>query len=398
MRLFTKKTMPAMLGATIEYYDVALYGYLAPLLAPVFFPHFKITTAYFLYFLVEFFSSLVQILGAQWFGRIGDRSGRKKALYSSMLGTSIATGCMSLIPGYAQLGMFATALFILTRMSQSFFLGGEFNGGAIYCLEHEQTTKQHGYVSGLYCAFTVAGILSASAMATLVYQLGSSYFRITYLLSFVLAVCTLGWRTRMRETPEYLRGQTAKAQSFFSAAPILILVSVFLSLLHAIPSRVFNVLLPIQTGIKQETLMLANTFFLGVYMLLLVFFGYLSDKLGVKKTMFVSAIATSLLTYPLFMLLETTDIATIFFVKACYVVLAAAFVGPFHAFSQSCFSISNRYSHVSTCYATGKCFSTLLISGSFLLYERTGSISSIGCILIFSALMVVLLFSRRHLF
>ncbi|MEI6791383.1 MAG: hypothetical protein WCK42_09410, partial [Myxococcaceae bacterium] len=90
--------MPAMLGATIEYYDLALYGYLAPILAPVFFPSFKITTAYFFYFLIEFFSSLVQILGARWYGQIGDRIGRKKALCSAMLGTSIVTGCMSLIP------------------------------------------------------------------------------------------------------------------------------------------------------------------------------------------------------------------------------------------------------------------------------------------------------------
>lgn len=382
-----------MLGAGIEYYDVALYGYLAPVLAPVFFPNLKITTAYFFYFLIEFFSSLVQILGAQWFGRIGDRSGRKKALFSSMLGTSIVTGFMSLIPGYAQLGMVATALFIMTRISQSFFLGGEYNGGAIYCLEHEENTDRHGYVSGLYCAFTVAGILCASAVATVVYKLGSSYFRFAYLISFILAVCTLGWRTRMRETPEFIQGPSGKTEPVFSAALTLVFASIFLGLLHGIPSRVFNALLPIQTGIKQETLMMVNTVFLSFYMLLIILFGYLSDRLGIKKTIFISALATMLLTYPLFALIETTDLATVLFVKGCFVILAAAFVGPFHAFSQSLFSVRSRYANISTCYATGKCFSTLTISIGFLLYDKTGTIMPIGLILIVSAFTVISAFS-----
>lgn len=61
-----------------------------------------------------------------------------------MLGTSIVTGLISLMPGYGQLGLFSTALFILARVSQSFFLGGEYNGGAIYCLEHEKNQIDMG--------------------------------------------------------------------------------------------------------------------------------------------------------------------------------------------------------------------------------------------------------------
>lgn len=391
MQFLNKKTMPAMLGAGIEYYDLALYGYLAPVLAPVFFPSFKLTTAYFFYFLIEFFSSFVQILGAQWFGRIGDRVGRKRALYSSMLGTSLVTGFMSLIPGYAQLGVFATALFIFARISQSFFLGGEYNGGAIYCLEHEQNTHQHGYVSGVYCAFTVIGILCASAVATLVYNLGSSYFRIAYLLSFIFAICTLRWRTRMRETPEYERAQTDITQPIFWVTLTLIGASIFVGLLHGIPSRVFNALLPIQTGIDQRTLMLINTLFLGLYAVLMILFGYLSDKVGVKKMMFTSALATTLLSYPLFTLIGTKNLLLILLVKCIYVILAAAFAGPFHAFAQTLFSVGRRYTNISTCYACGKCFSTLIISLSFLLYGKTGDIVSISFILMVSAIMVLFL-------
>ncbi|MEI6805554.1 MAG: MFS transporter [Myxococcaceae bacterium] len=396
MRFFNKKTMPAMLGAGIEYYDLALYGYLAPVLAPVFFPSFKLTTAYFFYFSIEFFSSIIQILGAQWFGRMGDRIGRKKALYSSMLGTSLVTGFMSLIPGYAQLGFFATALFILARISQSFFLGGEYNGGAIYCLEHEKNTDQHGYISGVYCAFTVIGILCASAIATLVYAVGSSYFRVAYLLSFIFAICTLRWRTKMRETPEYEQAQGDTTRPIFVTMMTLVIASVFVGLLHGIPSRVFNALLPIQTGIDQKTLMLINTLFLSVYTLLMVLFGYFSDRVGARKVMFTSALTTALLSYPLFVLIKTNELSLILFVKSVYVILAAAFAGPFHALAQSMFSVGHRYVSISTCYACGKCISTLTIALSFLLYEKTGSIVSISGILIFLSLVAMVSLRRKY--
>jgi MHS family proline/betaine transporter-like MFS transporter len=389
VRILTKKTIPAMFGATIEYYDLALYGYLAPVLAPVFFPFFKTTTAYFFYFLIEFFSAIAQIAGAQVYGRIGDQVGRKKALFSSMLGTSVVTGCMSILPGYEQLGVFASFLFILARIGQSFFLGGEYNGGAIYCLEHESNSSQHGFLSGIYCGFTVAGVLLASAASTWVYSFGSSYFRIAYLVSFLLAVCTVRWRTSMRETPKRSLASVNSVESKLSPALMLVCVSVLVGLLHGIPSRVFNALLPIQTGVPQETLMIINTAFLGLYMMLLIFFGYLSDRFGVKKTMFVAAMAAMLFTYPLFLLLDTKDLGTILFVKGCYVIFAGAFIGPFHAFSQTMFSSGNRYRNISTCYAVGKCFSTLTISATFLLYATTNSIMPIAYLLIFSALMAI---------
>lgn len=233
-------------------------------------------------------------------------------------------------------------------------------------------------------------------MATLVYTLGSSYFRIAYLLSFLFAILTLRWRTKMRETPEYERARRKTAEPIFLAMTTLIIASMFLGLLNGIPSRVFNALLPIQTGIDQKTLMLINTLFLVIYAGLMILFGYLSDKLSPKKVIFSSALATALLSYPLFSVIKTNNLSLILTVKLAYVILAAAFAGPFHALAQSMFSVSRRYTNISTCYACGKCFSTLMIASSFLLYERTGNIVSIGVVLIFLALAVVFLFGSNR--
>ena len=47
MKKYLSKTyLLAMLGASIEYYDIALYGYMAPVLVPIFFPFLDTTTSY----------------------------------------------------------------------------------------------------------------------------------------------------------------------------------------------------------------------------------------------------------------------------------------------------------------------------------------------------------------
>ena len=158
--------LPAMLGASIEYYDIALYGYMAPVLVQVFFPNLEKTTAYFIYFLFEFIAALFQFIGARFFGFIGDMKGRKPAMFSSMLGISIMTFAIGLLPTYEQIGWVATVFFLACRVLQRFFLGGEYNGGAIYCLEHEENHNRHGMVSGLYCAFTVLGVIFSEHNST----------------------------------------------------------------------------------------------------------------------------------------------------------------------------------------------------------------------------------------
>ena len=95
-----KLYLPAFCGASIEYYDIALYGYLAPVLTKVFFPHLPKLTAYFFYFFFEFIAHLFQILGARYYGIIGDSKGRKQALYKSMIGTSAITFVIGFLPTY----------------------------------------------------------------------------------------------------------------------------------------------------------------------------------------------------------------------------------------------------------------------------------------------------------
>ncbi|MBS0236460.1 MAG: MFS transporter [Proteobacteria bacterium] len=388
---------PAILGASIDGYDIALYGYMAPVLVQVFLPHLDKTTAYFFYFLFEFFAAICQLLGARFYGDMGDKYGRKHAMYQSMLGTSCVTFMICLLPTYQACGFIAALLFALMRAMQSFFLGGEYNGGAIYCLEHEEERKRHGLVSGLYCAFTVSGIVIASLTATACNMLGPEYFRVAYAVSFLFALFTYIVRSKIQETPEYLRIANnsvlptlviVKKQKFVA----LILASLFFGMLYGLPTRILNALLPLTTTINTSQIMVINSVFLALYMVLLVVAGWLADLYGAKRVMRIAVSLSGVLAYPLMLLIETKAFAGIILAKAIFAALTAAFMGPFHSWAQRLFPVHNRYKNISMCYATGKCSSTILLAGSVLIFEHYQNVTSLGVILAFIAIITMRIF------
>lgn len=384
-----------MLGAAIEYYDIALYGYMAPILVKVFLPHLSKLSAYFYYFLFEFFAVLCQIGGARYYGKMGDIHGRKKAMYYAMLGTSIITFCISILPTYHSIGILATSLFVLCRALQSFFLGGEYNGGAIYCLEHESDRKKYGFISGLYCALTVSGIIVASIIATVINYFGPEYFRVAYAISFVFAIFTYSIRRRITETPEYLKDHShtpidntyKEINRSYNRFIAIGIASLFFGILYGLPTRIFNVILPLVTGIDVTQIMLINTFFLFLYMLLLVVFGALSDRVGSRKIMSWAALSSLCLAYPTIMLIDTTFLWAIILSKAIFATLTAAFIGPFHAWAQGIYPAQNRYKGISTAYAFGKCCATLLLALTIFTFDRYNNLWGVASILAITAFL-----------
>lgn len=392
-KYFKSFYLPAMLGAGIEYYDIALYGYMAPVLVQVFFPHLDKTTAYFLYFLFEFFAALCQLAGANFFGAIGDKYGRKPAMYSSILGISCATFAICILPTYTQIGITATLLFMGMRTLQSFFLGGEYNGGAIYCLEHEENSKKHSLISGLYCAFTVSGILLASTVAAVCNYMGPKYFRIAYAVSFILALLVYKIRGSLKETPAYLkRNQEISNTAPLKQKPILaiIIASLFFGIIYGLPTRILNALLPMAIeGIKSSQIMLLNTCSLILYMGLLVLVGLLSEKYSTTSIMRFAALIVCVVSWPLMTLVQSGFWIYIISAKIIFTILTAAFIGSFHSWAQQLSPPNTRYKSISTSYAIGKCCSTILLACSFLVYDHFKNIAILGGILSLIAFITV---------
>jgi MHS family proline/betaine transporter-like MFS transporter len=198
----------AAFGTFIEYYDFSVYGYVAATLAAVFFPGGDPVIALLNTLLVFGSAFVVRPLGAVFFGRLGDRLGRRTSLIASITCMGIAATLTGLLPGYAQIGVFAPILLVLLRMLQGFSTGGEIGGAAAYIHEWAAPNRRSLYVSlipsiaqlGKGLAAGLAALAAAAMPAAAMAEWG---WRIPFLLALPLGILCLILRLKVEDSPEF---------------------------------------------------------------------------------------------------------------------------------------------------------------------------------------------------
>ena len=202
----------ALCGTVIEYYDYALYGFSAAIIAGHFFPQSDPTVALLQTFGVFATGSMAKPLGSLVFGRLGDRKGRKPTLSISMVGIAIPTTLIGLLPGYEQWGWISPFMLLLCRIFQGIFLAGEYDGVVIFVLEHIKKNRACfansiigvAAFSGIYLASVASSIVSSQSMPDWVW-------RVPFLIGGVLGMITLILRRYLNETEPFQQFQKSEA-------------------------------------------------------------------------------------------------------------------------------------------------------------------------------------------
>lgn len=384
----------ALLATALDHYNVALYGFMAPVLVDVFLPMVDTVTGLILAYCITPLGMLSRPLGALILGNIGDKWGRKKALSFSVWGMALTTALIGFLPTYAKVGALAPILFALFKLIQDFFLAGSYSGGAIFALEHTQV-RNKGWWSGIYISATVVGILLASLAATIVAYLPRGYWRVAYVAALGTAGVAVYIRKYAVETPEFLRAKALKPQkkeSVFVAFKAdffrvwqrvfcTILVTFCYSTLTKMIQVFMNVFILQVTSIPLKVVMTVHTLGLFVFLLVLPFFGKLADSIGLARSMLYGALATLVLSFPLFKLLEYDSLACVVGMKLVFVLLSAWFVAPFHAWAHSLFAVQERYTFVSLGYAIGSRIGSCMIPLALYLWNQT-RISFLPCLVL----------------
>lgn len=202
----------AMLGAgignTVEWYDFAIYGFLATYIAEKFFPSSNDTAALLSTFAVFAVAFFMRPLGGFFFGPLGDRIGRKRVLAIVVVLMSLATLGIGLVPSYDRIGVAAPILLVLLRCVQGFSAGGEYGSGACFLAEYAPT-RHRGLVVAFLVWSVVVGFLLGSVTVTALRALMSDAamdaygWRIPFFIAGVLGVVGLYIRLRLRDTPEF---------------------------------------------------------------------------------------------------------------------------------------------------------------------------------------------------
>lgn len=364
------KIIGAFLGTIVEYYDYSLYGFSAGIIAVKFFPNTDYITSLINAFAVYAMAYLSKPIGSLIFGRIGDIYGRKTALTITIIGIVIPTMIIGCLPDYSSIGVWSTVILVLCRIMQGIFVAGEYDGAAIYVIEH----------LGEKYRYTASAITRCTGVLGLLLGIGASNFfsshifpdwgwRIPFLISLPLALVTLYFRRKLDETPEFKKNQANGIRVQSLAALVskqwrIILMVVFLAggfgVAHQLPITFMKQYLPMilpQTSFIMSVFSVLITVCFAIAMPISGLFADRFNQMIVFKISLFGTLVASLL-FIISVNYQMVNLA----LGSC--LMLACFVAPFNALAHGtmikAFAVNDRYRAISLGHTMG----AMLMSGS----------------------------------
>jgi len=311
-------------GTMIEWYDFYIFGSLATVISPLFYPPGNDALALIAYLSTFAVGFVVRPFGALFFGRIGDLVGRKYAFLMTLVLMGGATALIGLLPTYSSIGFAAPAVLLLIRLLQGLALGGEYGGAAVYVAEHVPDHRRGFYTSFIQITATLGLFISLAVILLVQNAMTRAEFsvwgwRIPFLISIFLVGISLYVRLRMKESPIFER---IKSSGMTSAKPLKEaftewpnLKRVLITLFGATAGQgvvwytgQFYALFYLQTILKvnptSANYIVAAALLMG--MPFFVVFGALSDRIGRKKIMMLGCILAAVAYVPIYRALQST--------------------------------------------------------------------------------------------
>src|SRR5438128_379585 len=375
MKELRRVVIAAAVGNVIEWYDFYIFGSLATILSVQFFEPGRPGAALIRTLGTFVAGFLIRPLGAFVFGRVGDLVGRKYTFVVTLSGMGIATALIGLVPGYATIGALAPVILLGLRLIQGLCLGGEYGGAITYVAEHVPDEKRGYYTGWLQTSPTLGIVVSLLVVIGTREIMGTQAFsawgwRIPFVLSLLMVAIAIYIRLRLQETPIFqaikAKGQTAAnvwREAFLTTNIKYVLIASIVVLGEGAVwySGQFWALFFLQTVKKLDVL--TSSTIVGVALLIatptLIYFGWLSDKIGRKPIILGGFFLAAVTYYPLYSALGSVAApgAVNYPIAILIVAILVSYVGmvygPIGAFLAEYFPARIRYTSVSVPYHIG---------------------------------------------
>lgn len=388
----------AIFGNVLEWYDFAIYGYVATIIARQFFPSGDDTSALLATFATFGIGFVARPLGGIIIGRMGDKIGRKAALLVTVLLMAVGTIGIGVIPNYQSIGLVAPLLLVVCRLMQGFAAGGEWGSATAFIVEWAPE-RRRGFFGSFQQASVAGGLLLGSAVAATcstilsVDQMESWGWRLPFLLGILLVPIGIYMRSNIEETPHFRQAQEAPANPQPETPGWILAAKAFgFTILWTVSYYVILYYMPTftekQVGLSRSAALWSNSLGLVILVVAIPIMGMWSDRIGRKPLLLACCVAFALLTYPLFaLMLSSASIIAVVFVQLVFGLMIALFSGPGPAAIAEIFPTATR----STWMSTGYSLATTIFGGfapfiATWLIGRTGSAISPTYYLIVAAI------------
>jgi MHS family proline/betaine transporter-like MFS transporter len=307
-----KVIFAGLIGNVMEWYDFAVYGFFAAVLAPQFFPSSSPSVSLIAAFGAFAAGFLVRPLGGLVFGWVGDKLGRQRALMYSVMAMAIPTVLIGCLPNYAHIGILAPILVVALRIVQGLSVGGEYTCSLVFLSESAVPERRaRTAIWGMWGA--AAGILLGSGIGALVAnlmdpeQLSSWGWRIPFLLGGLVAITGIIARKAIHATP--ITGESQNpVRELFSRYPREVLRVALLNIVNGV--GFYTAFVYAVTYIRnidqldEATALDLNSLSMIILLVILPVTAWLADRFGRRPVVIIGAAILTFGALPFFELMH----------------------------------------------------------------------------------------------
>ncbi|MDQ0219544.1 MFS transporter [Peribacillus cavernae] len=319
-RRITGNIFKGSLGNLIEWYDWYVYSAFAVYFSSEFFPEGDATSQLLNTAAIFAVGFLMRPIGSLLMGRYADRHGRRAALTLSITVMAGGSLIIALTPSYSSIGILAPIILVLARLLQGLSLGGEYGTSATY-LSEMASSGRRGFYSSFQYVTLVAGQMVALGVQIILQQVLSESdmyawgWRIPFVIGAMGALAVMWLRRTMDESEQFSKmGSESKESAGTIRAlmkyPKAVLTVVGLTLGGTVAFYTYTTYLQkfmVNTvGLEKEVVSWINFIALLIFVVLQPLAGALSDRIGRRPLLLSFGILGTLLTVPLFLIMEQT--------------------------------------------------------------------------------------------
>ena len=312
--MLRRVAIASCIGTTVEWYDFFIYATASALVFnKLFFPSFDPLIGSLVALGTYAAGFVARPIGGLVFGIIGDRSGRKVALVTTLLIVGIATFVIGLMPTYETIGIAAPLTLLFIRLLHGFGIGGEQGNAILITFEHAPLESRGYFGSWVQIGAPAGFVLPLGLFAVLTATMSDATFlswgwRIPFLMSVLLIVIGLYIRLSLSESPLFRREghpEPHPLRAAFRTHGRKLLLGCGAKLLESTVFTTYAVLITayaVSRGLPKSVMTTATLIAILIELATIPGFGALSDRIGRRPVYIGGALLNIVLAFPVFWL------------------------------------------------------------------------------------------------